>query len=272
VAELPQVTLDGAHGGGPQAQGDLVQVAVGGLGVGAGDTVPAGQPHRDPAGAGQGVDHPVVVEGGLQPVQHGGRAASGVGPSALAVGIQQQLASGKEALGVDAVHGGPGRGGQHGQHVPLQRGVGRGGGQPPGGLLEPQPCRRLVAGRRRAQPHPCRHDEAGVYLKVAGHDQPGGKRRGMLGLGRGQPLIGTHGHPAAGAIQAAAERRGGLPGRRPDPQPGRLHRLAVLLDQAGYVCRQRRWGRHHAPPIVCAWMASTARRYSSANQSLVRCR
>jgi hypothetical protein len=245
---------------------------VGGAGVGGGHTIPAGHPHGDPAGAGQGVDHLVVKQGRLQPVQHGGRTPPGLQPAAPTVGVQQQRAAGEEALGIDAVDGGPGRGGEHRQHVPLQRRVGRSGAQPRGGLLEPQPSLQLVAGRCRAQPHPCRHDEAGVHHKAAGDDQPGDKRRGVLDLGRGQPLFGAHGRPAAGAVQAAAERLGGLPGRPPHPQPGPLDRLAVLLDQVGLMRRKRRQGRHHAPPIVWASMASTARRYSAASQSLARCR
>jgi site-specific recombinase XerD len=204
VAELAQVALDGAHGGGPQAHGYLVEVAVGGLGVGAGDAVPAGLPHRDPAWSGQGVDQLVVVEGGLQPVQHGGRSPARLGPAAPAVGVQQQRAAGEEAFGVDVLDGGPGDGGDHGQHVPLQRGVGPGRTEPRGGLLEPPPGPRLVAGGCRAQPHSRRHHEAGVDLKAAGDDQPGDERRGVLDLGRGQPLLGAHGRPAAGAVQASA--------------------------------------------------------------------
>jgi hypothetical protein len=74
-----------------------------------------------------------VEQGGLQPVQHRGGIPPCVGPSALAAGVQQQLASGEEALGVDALDGGPGRGGERRQHVPLQRGV----GQLRGGLRKP---------------------------------------------------------------------------------------------------------------------------------------
>jgi hypothetical protein len=272
AAEEAQVPLDGGDGRRAQAQADLGDVALRRLVVGTGDAGPAALADRDVAGSGDGVDGLVVEQGGLQPVQHRSGIPPCLGPWASAVGVQQQLASGEEAGGVDPVNGGSGRGGEHRQHVPLQRGVGRGGCQPRGGLRKPQAGRGLVAGRCRAQPHPRRHQEAGFDLQAAGDDQPGDERRGVLGLGRGQPLLVAQCRPAAGAVQAAAERLGGLPAGPPQPQPGRLDRLAVLLDQVSGGCRQWRRGRHHAPPMVWASIAWTARRYSSASQSLLRCR
>ena len=270
-AEPAQVQVDVSDGVRPQAQRDLFEVALRGLGESRWRRFPSGDRDRrfhrrraqrgDPAGVEE--RQPQAVEDRGHVLARGRFAAAGVGGG-------HRDAGGVEMFVGDRARWRAGDRGDLRQDVPLRRGVPAGNADPGTCCGEPVIVRAAEPARRESRPQIAAAEQSGIHGDTAGDHQPGGERP-RLGdrvelLLRGEPAkaAGTADLGLAGACRL----RGGPAGRAPCGP----HRGEVILDDRRVLCGQRQRCGHHGACIACASIASTARRYSPASQSLAKCR
>ena len=270
-AESAQVQVDVSDGVRPQTQRDLFEVALRGLGESRCGGCPSGDrdwrfrrrraQRGDPAGVEE--RQPQAVKDRGHVLARGGFAAAGVGGG-------HRDAGGVEMFVGDRARWRAGDRGDLRQDVPLRRGVPAGNADPGTCFGEPLVVGGAEPAGRDSRPQIAAAEQFGIDGDAAGDHQPGGERP-RLG-DRVELLLCGQPAPAAGTadLGLATVRR---PGRRPARlAPRGPHRGQVVLDDRCVVCGQRqRCGRHGAC-IACASIASTARRYSPASQSLAKCR
>ena len=112
-------------------------------------------------------------------------------------------------------------------------------------------------------------EQFGVDADAAGDHQPGrerarfGDRIGLLGQPQATPAAGTAdpGKAAAGSLGGGSSRL----------TAGGSHRGQILLDDRRVGVFEHRYRRRHGSCTPCASIASTARRYWPASQSLAKC-
>ena len=211
-----------------------------------------------------------MEEGQLQPVEDGGDVAPGAGSSAGVVGIDDGCAGVLELDGADPVRGDPGQRGDLGQGVPLQGHVTGSDVQQRAPLGEPAIGIGAVAARGVAQPQIDLAEDVGADGQLPGDHQPRGERAGLDD--RVDLLVDAQAFPPAAALQLGGERTRRMCGGAATPLAQPADRGKVVLDLVVPLGYQRQRGGHHSPASVCASIASQARRYSPANQSLARCR
>jgi hypothetical protein len=113
-------------------------------------------------------------------------------------------------------------------------------------------------------------EEVGRDGELAGDHQPRREHGRLLG---GLELTGARQlRPAARPLQPPAEGPRGLVGRAPRREPGRAEGCHEPVDLVDLRVGETERGGHHEPSAAWASIASDARRYSPASQSLARCR
>ena len=267
--ELTQVTVDGADRARTQAHCDLLDVAARRGGEFRCDRCPSG--HRDRwlhcRRAEQG-ESAGMEEGQPQPVQDRRDVLAGTGAAAPGVRGRQLGASSVEAGVVERPRRDSGDRGDLDQQVPLRRRVPAGDSDARTYFTEPAVVLGAEPPRGDAGTQVGAAEQFGVDGDPAGGHQPGRVRaslRDCIGLpGRAQRV------PAAGATDLGLATMRRL-GRRPAGlSPGGPHRGQVVLDDPRVVVVEQQRRARHGSSIACASIASTARRYSPASQSLAR--
>jgi hypothetical protein len=205
-----------------------------------------------------------------EPMEDRRHVPSRLGLAPVDVGVDDSGRGEVELAVADLIGGDAGDGGDHGQRVPLQGDVAR---------VDPQPLARLdkpgvgVGAERPgggAQPEVDTPEHVGVDGEPAGHHQP---RREGPGLADGVELTGAaHLPPATGSLELRAEGAGGLHRGAARSPVGGAHRRLVGGDEIDMVGCQGDGGGHQVLAMAWASIASVARRYSPASQSLARCR
>ena len=127
-----------------------------------------------------------------------------------------------------------------------------------------------VAAGDHAEPQVDVGHQVGGDGELPRDQQPGHERAGLADSVRLLPQ--RQSCPPAGPVELRAERAGCLGGGSTGLAVEPLHRRQVLLEQLGGGSRQSERRRHHWLPMLWASMASQARRYSPASQSLARCK
>lgn len=270
-AELAQIVLDGLDGARSQTQRDLGDIALRGLCESRCHRCPSG--HRDRRAScrrPQCGDLAGVEQRQPQAVKDRRHVAPCAGLAATGVGGGHRDAGGIEVLIGDRARRPTGDRGDLRQDVPLRRGIAVGNTDPRTVFDEPVIVRGAEPAGRDARPQIAAAEQFGIDDDAPGDHQPGGKRS-CLGdrvelLVRGEPA------PAAGTGDFGLAGMRGLGGRSSRLASCGPHRGQIVFDDRRVVYGQRqRRGRHGA---CTAWasIASTARRYSPASQSLAKCR
>ncbi len=121
-----------------------------------------------------------------------------------------------------------------------------------------------------AQAKPGLTEQLGIDADLPGHHQPRRERAGLahhVGLrGPGQLI------PSVGAADPGLAGPSCLCGRCTGSAVGGVHRSQIAFDDDRVVVIEHQRRRHHGTCAACASIASTARRYSPASQSLAKCR